>query len=406
MTVFSRGYNPAAVTAALAQPTIEGLQRAFATLSRGARLLVDPRASLGPAQVQRQPMPALVSYSAITAAEILEVGLMALLRDRSLADLSPDPEHAGVLHSIAPTAFPRDPAGLFRLHAVDRSPRVGQLLTRPVPTGWSTIGFTPRMREGAYGGNAADWTAWEAGSIPVSQQLGSGTSLTVSGRWLASLVHQDAPFLIPLLVSQQLLAAKAPLSNRFPVLPNEAPFVAGGGAMALQCAIAAPCQAAMRDAWRYKWSLNRPRPDQLWRLVMEGNLHPDFLAKGRPIIDLIGPYLSSTYAEGAPIHSDYPSGHAVLAGVGFTVLKAWFANGPVPALGITSLHAELDLMAWHMAVGRSWAGIHTRSSLLAGLALGEAHTVAHLNALRLAEHPAQMVRETRIFGFNGQELRV
>lgn len=404
MTLFFRGYNPAAVTAALVQPTIEGLQRAFATLSRGARLLVDPRASLDPAQVQLQPMPAV--DSAITAAETLEVGLMAALRDRPLADLAPDSGHAAILYSIAPTAFPRDPAGLFRLQPTDRSPRVGQLLTRPVPTGWSTIGFTPRLREGAYGGNAADWAAWEAGSIPVQQQFGSGAPLTVTGRWLASLVHQDAPYLIPLLVSQQLLAAKAPLSNRFPILLNEAPFVAGGGAVALQCAIAAPCQAAMRDAWRYKWNLSRPRPDQLWRLGVEGNLHPDFLAKGRPIIDLVGPYLHSCYAEGAPIHSDYPSGHAVLAGVGFTVLKAWFANGSIPALGITSLHTELDLMAWHMAVGRAWAGIHTRSSLLAGLALGEAHAVAELNVLRLAENRAQMLRETRIFGFQGQELRV
>lgn len=401
MTVFSRGYNPAAVTAALAQPTIEGLQRAFATLSRGARLLVDPRASLGPAQVQLQPMPAI--DSAITAAETLEVGLMALLRDRSLADLAPDPEHAAILNAIAPTVFPRDPAGLFRLQPADRSPRVGQLLTRPVPTGWSLIGFWPKIRTGSYGAIASEWHAWQDGFIPAPQQF-DFNDLRINGRSLASLVHQDAPFLIPLLVSQQLLAAKAPLSNRFPILLNEAPFVAGGGAVALQCAIAAPCQAAMHDAWRYKWSLSRPRPDQLWRLGMEGNLHPDFLAKGRPIIDLVGPYLSSTYAEGAPIHSDYPSGHAVLAGASFTVLKAWFANGPIPVLG--NLHAELDLMAWHMAVGRSWAGIHTRSSLLAGLALGEAHAVAYLNALRLAEHPAQMVRETRIFGFQGQELRV
>jgi len=403
MTVFSRGYDPAAVTAALAQPTIEGLQRAFNSLSTGARRLVDPRASLGPARVQLQPMPAI--DSAITAAETLEVGLMAALRDQRLLDLAPNPAHAAILNAIAPTVFPRDPAGLFRLQPADRSPRIGQLLTRPIPTGWLTTGFSPRIRAGAYGATPSEWQAWQDGFIPAPQQFDLN-DLRITGQWLASLVHQDAPFLIPLLVSQQLLAAKALLSNRFPVQFNESPFVAGGGPVALQCAIAAPCQAAMHDAWRYKWSLNRPRPDQLWRLGIEGNLHPDFLAKGQPIIDLVGPYLHSCYAEGAPIHSDFPSGHAVLAGVGFTVLKAWFANGLVPALDITELHHELNLMAWHMSVGRAWAGIHTRSSLLAGLALGEAHAVAHLNALRLAEHPAQMVRETRIFGFQGQELRV
>lgn len=404
MTLFSRGYNPDAVIAALAQPTIEGLQRAFNSLSIGARRLVDPRASLGPARVQLQPMPAI--DSPITAAETLEVGLMAALRDQPLADLAPDPAHAAILNAIAPTVFPRDPAGLFRLSPADRSARVGRLLTRPIPTGWSTIGFTPRLRAGSYGATESAWQSWQGGYIPAPQQFDPNAPLAVTGRWLASLVHQDAPYLIPLMVSQQLLAAKAPLSNRFPVQVTETPFVAGGGAVALQCGIAASCQAAMRDAWRYKWTLNRPRPDQLWRLGIEGRLHPDFLAKGQPIIDLVGPFLSSCYAEGAPIHSDYPAGHAVIAGAGFTILKAWFTNGPVQALEIYDLHHELNLMAWHMAVGRSWAGIHTRSSLLAGLALGEVHAVAHLNALRLAEHPAQMVRESRIFGFQGQELRV
>jgi hypothetical protein len=405
MSLFSRGYDAAAAAAALAKPTIDGMQRAFATLAHGNRQLVDPRASLNPFGIAITPPPALASRE--TAAEVLEAGLMSLHRDDHIDSLSVDPAHAAALAALDPSTFSAEPDQLFRLFRYctqDRSSRVSSLLTKPVPTGWSSIDFMPRSRQGSYGATADDWAAWQAGSVPRPQALGN--QLRVTGRYLASLVHQDAPYLIPLLVSQQLLAARAPLSNRFPPLISEVPFVGGGGAVALQCALAAPVQAAMRDAWYYKWTFSRPRPDQLWRLGMEGKLHPDFLTVGRPIIDRVGPYLSSCYAEGAPVHSDYPAGHATIAGAAFTILKAWFANGPVPSLGITHLHQELDLMAWCMSVGRSWAGIHTRSSLISGLALGEAHAVAHLNVIRLSEHRAQQLKETRIFGFQFQALRV
>jgi hypothetical protein len=104
------------------------------------------------------------------------------------------------------------------------------------------------------------------------------------------------------------------------------------------------------------------------------------------------------------VHSDNPSGHSFFAGFGFTILKAYFADGPVPSLGITSLHAELDLFAWHMAVGRSWAGIHSIASLRAGLAWGKKAAVIYLYSLNA--EATQQLSPTTFTGFFGEKITV
>src|SRR5262249_24735613 len=97
--------------------------------------------------------------------------------------------------------------------------------------------------------------------------------------------------------------------------------------------------------------------------------------------------LPQAYPEGSPLHPSYPSGHAVIAGACSVVLKACFdgsmllpgcvestADGLslVPCVDYSPTVAdEVDKLAFNIAMGRNWAGIHYRSDEIAGLRLGE-----------------------------------
>jgi hypothetical protein len=80
----------------------------------------------------------------------------------------------------------------------------------------------------------------------------------------------------------------------------------------------------------------------------------------------------------APLHPEYPSAHATLAGAVGAVLEAEIGKGPAPALatssptakGATRRWASVDEFAREVAESRIYAGIHYRFSTDAGLALG------------------------------------
>ena len=109
--------------------------------------------------------------------------------------------------------------------------------------------------------------------------------------------------------------------------------------------------------------------------------------------------LPQAYPEGCPLHPSYPAAHAVIAGAGVTVLKAFFdesylvPNPVEPAPDGLSLRpyagsplpigGELDKLAWNIAMGRNFAGIHWRSDATAGLELGERLAVAVLREMKL-----------------------
>jgi hypothetical protein len=96
--------------------------------------------------------------------------------------------------------------------------------------------------------------------------------------------------------------------------------------------------------------------------------------------------LAQAYAEGAPLHPSFPAAHAEIAGACVTILKAFtepsfrFPNTVCVSRdgldrrkfdGDLTLEGELNKLAWNMAFGRSFAGVHYRSDLEFGLALGE-----------------------------------
>jgi hypothetical protein len=81
----------------------------------------------------------------------------------------------------------------------------------------------------------------------------------------------------------------------------------------------------------------------------------------------------------APMHPEYPSGHAILAGAVGTVLVAEIGNGPTPVLATTSPTAKGATRRWasvddfvrEVADSRVYAGIHFRSALDTGVAMGQ-----------------------------------
>lgn len=127
--------------------------------------------------------------------------------------------------------------------------------------------------------------------------------------------------------------------------------------------------------------------------------------------------LTSPYPELSPTHPAYPSGHATVAGACITVLKALFddtvymdeqmaaagestvmVNPSNPAQIInttvhTTVSQELNKLAWNVAMGRNFAGIHWRSDAEAGIRLGEQVAIAWLQ-----DH-ARMYNETTFTGF-------
>jgi hypothetical protein len=94
----------------------------------------------------------------------------------------------------------------------------------------------------------------------------------------------------------------------------------------------------------------------------------------------------------SPLHPEYPSAHAILAGALGTVLQAEAGRGKLPTLSTSSPTAQgatrrwnsVDDFAHEVANSRIWAGIHYRSSTEAGLAMGQqigAQAVAHTGGL-------------------------
>ncbi len=80
----------------------------------------------------------------------------------------------------------------------------------------------------------------------------------------------------------------------------------------------------------------------------------------------------------APMHPEYPSAHSVLAGALGSVLEAEVARGPAPVLMTASPTANGAVRRWaHVAdltdevgAARIYAGIHYRSAVEAGSAMG------------------------------------
>ena len=409
---FGKGFDPAELEQCLAIADPVARQAAMNAMQRtGARLLVSPQAGL--VTTEASPFPGSPDdTSARTAAELAELALMVLLRDVPLAELNDHPiaiRGAEMLKQfgINRMIHAEGPNGLFRMNAARLgADRVGKLVMAPIPTGWGDpFSFRSHRRLGAYGATEAEWRALQDGFVPRPQVKSPAPVAMETGRDVASLAHQDAPIMIGDCVLRILLEHRAPYSTRVAPGRNEQPFVDAGGLVELTCANGIATMPAAELGWRLKaLDYKRQRPEELWPRAVRGELHTSFLRLAGWLVDLVGPYLPMVYAEGSPIHSDDPSGHSIFAGVWITLAKATFADGPVPSLGITRLHEEIDLMGWHQSAGRSWAGIHTRRSLTAGLRLGEIKAIEYLRAQKARS--CRPLGTTTFIGVDGKPITV
>ena len=236
----------------------------------------------------------------------------------------------------------------------------------------------------------------------------------VNGRDLAEFVHYDFAYQAHLAAALILINANAKSihncnqfksgNNPYRYSTVEEGFVTFGPAETTDW-MGRVTSAALKAAYFQKWQVHRRlRPEALGGLVhmtrsgtRKYPVHDALLHS--PAVDAVfartGSYLlPQAYPEGSPLHPSYPSGHAAIAGACAVVLKACFDGSMllpaclepsrdgsqlVPCKDyFPTINSEINKLAFNVAMGRDWAGIHYRSDTLAGLQLGEAVAISVL----------------------------
>lgn len=252
-----------------------------------------------------------------------------------------------------------------------------------------------------------------------------------NGRSLAEFVRTDfsfQAFLCTGLVLQrwgrQALNPNLPTRKYF----SSSAFVRNGWPE-ITSLVAEVSQLALLDAWYWKWrAFRRLRPEEFagravyskdrqgYHQIAQRILSLNAVSKS---LDLFGTQLlAQSYPEGSPLHPACPSGHAEIAGACVTVLKAFTDPSfviPAPLQASSdglalepvreelSLEGELNKLAWNIAFGRTYAGIHYRSDQMHGLMLGEDVALRMLN--KKSAEPGNRIR-AQLRKFDGSEIEV
>lgn len=214
----------------------------------------------------------------------------------------------------------------------------------------------------------------------------------ITGRDLAAVVHKDHPIQYPLNALKYLFVEHPTSRKSFDQTPGVIKFVDDGLPL-IENLLTMASYNALRSAWYHKFYTSRVlRPEEFGYNVDQDvkGYNRNVLNKNNVIMkdvySKINSYLlPGTYPEGSPTHPSYPAGHAVLAGAGATVIKAFFdENYKIPYYipsenGLTLIEQptkvkigdELNKLMFNIAFGRNWAGIHYRSDGEAGIRFGE-----------------------------------
>lgn len=189
--------------------------------------------------------------------------------------------------------------------------------------------------------------------------------------------------------------------------------------------------AALKAAWFQKWRVHRRlRPEEFGGLihrnktgVAEYPLHVELMESQalKKVHDRFGTFLlPQAYPEGSPLHPAYPAGHATVSGACATMLKALFdeqmavPDAVVPSEdgksllpykgGALTVKGEVEKLAFNIAMGRNFAGIHYRSDATAGIRLGEEVAISVLEDLvNTFAEDFQGFQYTR---FDGEPVRI
>jgi hypothetical protein len=254
----------------------------------------------------------------------------------------------------------------------------------------------------------SEWSQIQSGMPPWREaSYDPKTRYIRNGRDLAEYVHYDFPYQA-CLGAALVLINSGPRSvlncNQFRSGSNpyrystvEEGFVTFGQAEVTDW-LGRVSTVALKAAYCQKWMVHRRlRPEALGGLIHQTRagirkypVHSSIL-ESEAVEAVSQRYNSSllpqAYPEGCPLHPSYPAGHAAIAGACSVVLKACFDASMLlpgcvePSPDGLSLVArseysptvgdEINKLAFNIAMGRDWAGIHYRSDAIVGLQLGE-----------------------------------
>lgn len=396
----------------------------------GYAKLENPQAALavslvGPDPVQVASPPPPRFSSAEMAGEMVELYWQSLLRDVPFSAYSDDPGTARAcaeLSRLSGFEGPREggkvtPATLFRGSAAGdlAGPYVSQFLWKRIPflPMWvdQTIRTTVPGLE--YLGRYDRWLQIQNGALGGVNRFEERPLYVRNGRDLAEYVHRDFSYQAYLGACLMLFkSAPADGGNPYKHSRTQSPFATFGPPYVLSL-LATVAQLALMACWYQKWQVHRRlRPEEMGGRLenhlagrLELPIHQDLL-ESEAVAEGFARHgtrlLTSTYAEGCPIHPSYPAGHAVIAGACVTVLKAFFDESyavpePVEATpdGRTlrpyegpplTVGGELDKLASNIALGRDFAAVHYRSDSVAGILLGEEIALATLAEASTVAH--------------------
>ena len=291
-----------------------------------------------------------------------------------------------------------------------QGPYVSQFLLKPVPYGSARMEqrYSVPLIRSDFLIALSEWSQIQAGMPPWREaQYDSTPRYIRNGRDLAEYVHYDFPYQA-YLNAALILINSGPHSilncnqfrsdnNPYRYSTGEEGFVTFGQAEVTDW-LGRVTTAALKAAYFQKWRVHRRlRPEELGSLLhqtrvgtREFSIHESL--RHSPAVEAVfsrtGSYLlPQAYPEGCPLHPSYPAGHAAIAGACSVVLKACFDGSMllpgcveptgdglslVPCSGYSpTVGDEIDKLAFNIAMGRNWAGIHYRSDADAGLRLGE-----------------------------------
>jgi membrane-associated phospholipid phosphatase len=181
--------------------------------------------------------------------------------------------------------------------------------------------------------------------------------------------------------------------------------------------VAEVARRALYAAWYQKWIVHRRlRPEEFGGRIHRQKEEPTLdykinseILNSQVLTEIKTKFdsylLPQAYIEGSPIHPEFPSGHATIAGACVTILKAYFdenfefeesyqsdssgkhlivATNPdgTPLTENLIVGHELNKLASNIAIGRNAAGVHFRSGYYQGVLLGEKVAIGLLEDLK------------------------
>lgn len=435
----------------LLRATASGRPEDFESVPLGGFVkLANPQAAwsaglVGPDPCQLACRPAPAFDSAEQAAEMVELYWQALLRDVPFAEydghplvraacdeLSRLPGYRGPKQGDAVT-----PATLFRGSTPGdlAGPYLSQFLLKPIPLVPTIV--EQRNRTVVAGLDyLTTWDSWLAiqnGGLSEVSRFAPKPLFTRNGRDLGEYVHRDFSYQPYLAACLQALKWGTLPDGGNPYKHSRTQSAFGTfGQPYLLALLATVTQAALAACWYQKWRVHRRlRPEEMGgqvEVASRGAGAESFLPAG--LLDSVAvaevrkrsgnALLPQAYPEACPIHSSYPSGHAVIAGACVTALKACLDESHVvpepvtaspdglslvPAKGLElSIGGELDKLAANVSIGRNFAGIHWRSDAADGLLLGEEIAIRVLREMKLTGN--EIFESWSLRRFDGRRVEV